>query len=534
MAGESNELHQVCEAAVEWSRVNTAESIVGVQTPLSWSCWDDGGELGFRRAYRELGFLPRSALAIPKAIGEKFTAIFYGRAATNVTAFRVALDAMPFAATDDAEQSFFSTRSSLTRERSSRSRRFEAALRLPLAALRLPRRLAKLRSGSDAFWRESLEALPDEGVVAAAQRLERALDRFSDEVAAQIIASTVATSFSGRLQQLARSVGGASGSDVDDLGLRLLGGFGDMEEIRVSADLWQVARGERELRDFLSLHGFRGPADGELSSQSWRENPRPIEALLEPYRALPEAKSPVAAERRRMLDREAASRELLDRLRGTERLRARLLLRFAERYVPLRVIAKAAFQQTFDVARAAARRIGTLHASEGRLETADDVFYLVREELLEPPADARARVASRRARRLEYQKLDLPLNFTGMPEPFCLNQSGDARSSEPVSGLGVSAGVAEGVARVILDPSEGTLLPGEILVCSTTDPSWSSYFLIAAGVVIDVGGPLSHGAIVARELGIPCVINTVDGTRRLRSGDSLRIDGASGVVEILT
>jgi pyruvate,water dikinase len=86
----------------------------------------------------------------------------------------------------------------------------------------------------------------------------------------------------------------------------------------------------------------------------------------------------------------------------------------------------------------------------------------------------------------------------------------------------------------VLDPSEGGLLAGEILVCSVTDPSWSSYFLLAAGVVIDVGGSLSHGAIVARELGIPCVINTVDGTRRLRSGDRLRIDGSSGQVEVLT
>ena len=66
-----------------------------------------------------------------------------------------------------------------------------------------------------------------------------------------------------------------------------------------------------------------------------------------------------------------------------------------------------------------------------------------------------------------------------------------------------------------------------------TDPSWSSYFLLAAGVVIDVGGPLSHGAIVARELGIPCVINTVDGSRRLRTGQRLRVDGERGRVEVL-
>ncbi|MEE8164665.1 MAG: PEP-utilizing enzyme [Myxococcota bacterium] len=532
--GAENVLHQISGPGPVWSRVNTAESVVGVQTPLSWSFWDDGGELGFRRAYCELGFLPRSDQMVPNRVEDKFTAIFYGRAATNVSAFRAALDAMPFAATDDAEQSFFSSRSTEVRAKSPQRQRIAALLRLPASALRLPRRLAKLRADSEAFWCESLDALPGEDVPAATRRFELALARFSDEVAAQIVASTVATFFSGRLQRLIGRHAATLSGDDDDLELRLLGGFGGLEEIRVSADLWEVARGGRDLADFLLRHGFRGPADGELSSRSWRENPKPIEALLAPYRTLPEAKSPAAAERRRMDDRDAATRELLARLDAVERMRALVLLRLAARYVPLRVIAKAAFQQTFDVARAAARQIGIAHASNGRLEHADDVFYLVRDEIADPPADARVRIESRRELRRKYQELDLPLEFTGMPEPFSLRDSPASGPSEPLTGLGVSPGVAQGRARVVLDPSQGGLLPGEILVCSITDPSWSSYFLIAAGVVIDVGGPLSHGAIVARELGIPCVINTVDGTRRLRSGDQLRIDGSSGHVEIVS
>ena len=74
---------------------------------------------------------------------------------------------------------------------------------------------------------------------------------------------------------------------------------------------------------------------------------------------------------------------------------------------------------------------------------------------------------------------------------------------------------------------------GEILVCHTTDPSWAGYFLVASALVIDVGGPLSHGAIVARELGVPCVINTTVGTAQLVSGDMLRVDGGTGRVEVL-
>ncbi len=532
---DENVLHQISGPHVAWSRVNTAESIVGVQTPLSWSFWDQGGELGFRRAYCELGFLPPSALTIPTNIDEHFTALIYGRGATNVSAFRAALDAMPFSATDDAEESFFSTRDDAERASSPRRQRLAASWRLPITALRLPRRLARLRVDSEVFWRESLSALPGEDVLAAVRRLERAIDRFSDEVAAQIVASTIATLFSGRLQKMIGRHPETVGADGerDALELRLLGGFGDMEEIRVSSDLWRVAREREDLELFLSRHGFRGPADGELSSHSWREDSGPVESLLAPYRALPEAKSPIAAERRRMDDRAQAEQLLLARMSGSERWRARGLLSLASRYVPLRVVAKAAFQQTFDVARAAARQIGAAHARAKRIDDPEDIFFLMRDELSEPPADARTLIASRRALRSRYQELELPLEFTGMPEPFALDDPEATVSTEPLSGLGVSAGVAEGLARVVLDPSEGELLPGEILVCNTTDPSWSSYFLIAAGIVIDVGGPLSHGAIVARELGIPCVINTVDGTRRLRTGDALRIDGSSGHVELL-
>jgi pyruvate,water dikinase len=75
--------------------------------------------------------------------------------------------------------------------------------------------------------------------------------------------------------------------------------------------------------------------------------------------------------------------------------------------------------------------------------------------------------------------------------------------------------------------------PGEVLVCAMTDPSWAPMFLLAAAVVTDIGGPASHGAIVARELGVPCVANTRTGTAVITTGDLLRVDGDAGVVEIL-
>jgi phosphoenolpyruvate synthase/pyruvate phosphate dikinase len=143
-------------------------------------------------------------------------------------------------------------------------------------------------------------------------------------------------------------------------------------------------------------------------------------------------------------------------------------------------------------------------------------------------------IQTRRARHVEYRELTLPRTWTGMPDPSPLRTQpvdGETLQGLPVSGTQT----IEAPARVITDPSaEDPLEPGEILVCDTADPSWVSLFVNASALVIDIGGALSHGAIVAGELGIPAVVNTGTDTRVIRTGDHLRVNGASGKVEILT
>jgi pyruvate,water dikinase len=110
--------------------------------------------------------------------------------------------------------------------------------------------------------------------------------------------------------------------------------------------------------------------------------------------------------------------------------------------------------------------------------------------------------------------------------------AGPAAAPDVLSGQGVSAGVVEGVARVVRGASE-SIEAGEILVCEFTDPGWTPLFMVAGGAVLDVGGSMSHGAIIARELGIPCVLGTARGTTAIRTGDRIRVDGSRGTVEIL-
>ncbi len=99
-------------------------------------------------------------------------------------------------------------------------------------------------------------------------------------------------------------------------------------------------------------------------------------------------------------------------------------------------------------------------------------------------------------------------------------------------GSPVSPGMAEGMVRVVLDPRSTQLLPGEILVCPGTDPSWTPLFLAAGGLVMEVGGMMTHGAVVAREYGIPAVVGVDEATRKLYTGQRVCVDGSSGRVII--
>ncbi len=87
--------------------------------------------------------------------------------------------------------------------------------------------------------------------------------------------------------------------------------------------------------------------------------------------------------------------------------------------------------------------------------------------------------------------------------------------------------------RVVHDPAVVEIEPGEILVASTTDPSWASIMFVSSALVVDIGSVLSHAAVVARELGLPCVVNTGNGTRVLRDGDLVRVDGSAGTVQLI-
>jgi pyruvate,water dikinase len=109
----------------------------------------------------------------------------------------------------------------------------------------------------------------------------------------------------------------------------------------------------------------------------------------------------------------------------------------------------------------------------------------------------------------------------------------DVQDPDVLVGSPVSPGLVEGAVRVVLDPRSAQLVPGEILVCPGTDPSWTPLFLVAGGLVMEVGGMMTHGAVVAREYGIPAVVGVHEATHRLPTGQRVRVDGSKGHVVLV-
>jgi phosphoenolpyruvate synthase/pyruvate phosphate dikinase len=109
----------------------------------------------------------------------------------------------------------------------------------------------------------------------------------------------------------------------------------------------------------------------------------------------------------------------------------------------------------------------------------------------------------------------------------------DTDTGEVITGSPVSAGVVEGMVHVVLDPRGEQLAPGEILVCPGTDPAWTPLFMAAGGLVMEVGGMMTHGSVVAREYGIPAVVGVHQATLRLKNGQRIRLDGTTGKIVVL-
>src|SRR3984957_7151876 len=172
----------------------------------------------------------------------------------------------------------------------------------------------------------------------------------------------------------------------------------------------------------------------------------------------------------------------------------------------------------------------------GLLRDREDIFFLTFAEFHEAertnPGDDR-RIGERVDAFRSYQWLSPPRVLTSAGEAVAGTYRRDDLPAGALTGLPVSAGTVEGRARVILDPAEADLEAGDILVTAYTDPSWTPAFVAIKGLVTEVGGLMTHGAVIAREYGLPAVVGVEHATRLIRDGQRIRVHGTDGYIEIL-
>ena len=544
---------------IVWSNANVGEALPGVATPFTWSVLSQFSDLGFRRAFGAMGCtVPRDA----ELVGD-----FRGRIYINLTEFSSIMSQIPWIHPSTLVRlgggQYASELDEVVAERSSTG----FFLRLPQTVSRYARENFRLQSRIDEFETYfSDERLRIHGIdprLLEPSGLDRMLgdvEHLLDETGSILLTAyanllTAVLALTGVLRTFAQGEGSGFYRE-------LLSGLQDVASARPGFVLRQIARTAREepevaeqlrvaelseltvaglpagrtreaLRRFLEDYGYRGIREAEIAAPRWSEDPTLMFAALRSHLG---SRTDVDDRDR---DLRRARQEAEDKLRKSVPFPLRpsvtKLLEVVQRFTRMREHLRGHVVEVLGmfrrIALEASRRIEAREPEAGP----DAAFFLTLTEVRRVLYDDNERVAIRvQRRRLEYERNQAlpepPTTFVGFPPV----DAGVASTSKRLRGLAASRGVAEGRVRILRDASQAANFePGEVLVVAAADTGWAPLFLAASGVVTELGGPLSHAAIILREYGVPAVVNVMNVTRSLRDGDLVRIDGDAGTVEIL-
>ena len=550
-----------------WTAANVQEVIPDVMSPLSCSinAW----------MIEQYGTEPIRRIGIRLKNDDPFFAFFYGRPFLNVSMMMEVADQSPFGSPEAVMHQFLGV------QRDPDEKPTGPSLRKLLGYIRIMPRMLWQTMRMPAEIRRSEKILQTFEEEDAA----RPFAPQSDE-------ELIATQDRGLLEGADVSIihvsgGGITSSTFDLLGnlterwlgdrhgvllSRLCTGLAGVESAQPAHELWDLSRlvlasGElraafdaggpheiarrldalggadaaafRERFDaFLSRHGHRSVMEAEPSAKSWEEDHPTVLAMVRNYLAADPNADPRRVEERQRHEREEATADALDRLSWWRRLIFRYALGQAQRWVAMREHTKSLLVRASNRGRRLTRTFARRLVDRGLLADAMDFYYLTwdeakalaRDELSRD--DASIAIARRKAEEERNRAVVLPESFTGRPRPLRPEEQA-LPEGRVLTGIAVSPGRVTGRARVIMDPRrDATIEPGEILVAPVTDAGWTPLFIAAAGVVVDVGGTLSHGSTVAREYGLPAVVNVKYGTRMIRTGQTIMVDGSEGVVVI--
>lgn len=354
---------------------------------------------------------------------------------------------------------------------------------------------------------------------------------------------------------------------------KLLAGIGGMVDATAGLDIWRLAsaaNSDNHVRDcilsedhwntiedkvsqtesgrefldqwnrFMLRHGHHCRGELELYNKRWCETPDYILKFIRSHITQIDEINPVQNFERMATERRQLEKQARNQLKNPiKRLIFNHLLIRTQTGSVFRENVKSEVIKLLAAKRKILLELGKRLRDKGTLEHEDDIFFLRNEEIT-PVADNNTGVDIQevvRTRRAEYDKncsITPPDVVFGEFDPDTYIPDSVNEPAEVLQGLGVSPGAATGKARVILRAdTEEQLSAGEILVAPFTDPGWTPYFVPAAAIVMDEGGVFSHGSIIAREYGIPAVVNVGDATRIIKTGQTILVDGNRGAVMIL-
>ena len=559
-----------------WSNFNTGEVIPDVMAPISWSLWQSVGEgvIG-RTISRQLGIDTQRAPLLGLVAGR-----LYFNANTAMAALK------PFPSLRAAATTLFQAIGGGPTEAYRRALAIppedlpDLGFRWPKFILswpriffdlitHLPRRgeawLARFTTQTNELVRRDIEAMPTPELAHLCVRLVRepfeGVDLF-------YLAAPAAV-----LPVLQKAVRDWLGEPQPAFGYRLFSALGDMPTAEAGLALWRLAALAHADRDteaavgsenewpqvrarlqliesgrkflaawdaFMTEHGHHCRGELELFNARWSETPDYVLGVVRGYLRSIGQSDPLEHQRQLASERERLTEQCRQRLKNP--IQRRIFswsLRRAQKLAVFREKLKNEGVRRIAFARRLFLTLGQRLHEQRILSRGDDIFFLEVSEL-EPVATGSASFNWRE--RIETRRQEYEQNLTLSPPPLVIGRFDPRAPARPTAnadarlleGIAVSPGVVTGPARVILRAdNHEQVLPGEILIAPFTDPAWSPYFLTAAGLVVEQGGILSHGSIVAREYGLPAVTNVACATKIIQTGQWLEVDGNRGVVKVL-
>ena len=557
-----------------YTRANAGEVMPDPASPLGWTyAWEHGITLGWRDGYVGMGsYLPEEFEDERPAVCGSFGGYMY----INLSAVRIQAVRNPNLTVEQLDMAVFGDHPDVPPyvpqegdERPELTESISAHLGWVMSATEWPE-LLEDRAEVDRLRAErpDLATASDAELVARARRIQPMLRSLFERHTFTSSSSAIAP---GVLAAVAQVVGDPS------MPMRVLAGLGDVDSAEPSYALWELSRqiarsaeltaafdaghedvierlqesGSGDARaflpswdDFIARFGSRGPNEWEVMADTWETKPAIALAALDRIRLQSDEEAPGRRNAARSADRKA----VIEQVRGAVAEMPEVAGMFeagitAGSMMGWRERTKTNTIKALHEARMVFRELARRVTAAGHLADGDDVFMLLDDELERFVADPAALAGTLAERRSGYREL------FDLEPPFIIadgqvgslaqwERKGGARPDLAVTGdvlKGVPGcpGTVTGTARVVLDASEpGALEPGDILVAPITDPAWTPLFMAAGGVIVDVGGQISHAIIVSRELGLPCVVSVNDATRRIPDGATVTVDGDAGTVTV--